>query len=92
MTPPAKSSYTDGFERLTAKYHHEDGTWWSEIVGWTFSATAPTLEELREATRSLIPFGIDERLPEPTSLFFIHYQPSPCVTFDCAAQEVFAWE
>lgn len=92
MTLPATNNWSDGFDRLTAKYHHENGVWWSEIVGWALSATAPTLEELREETRALIPFGVDERLPEPRSLFFIHYQPAPCVIYDCDAQEVFVWD
>lgn len=77
---------------FTARYHHEDGTWWAEIDGWNFSATAAILDELRDDVATLIPFGIDERLPKATSIMFLHWQPTSTVKVDPQAQEQFVIE
>lgn len=80
--------YPDDNGNVVVKYHHEDGTWWSEIDGWRWSCTAPTLDECRARSRSLLCFAVDERL-EATSLMFMHIHETPFVKPSPTASETF---
>lgn len=75
-------------EQIHVRYHREGNIWWAEVTnpGWRFSATDNTLPQLRERTRDLIAFGVDERL-RARSVMFLEVKESPCV--EPSASETF---